>query len=90
MMGGETFILLKVGLLGPTSAKQAETRMAVLPTILSICPQKFPRRARKYLSGLYCRRFPPHMANSAGFADSVIQITVLAGISAHNPAWEGG
>jgi hypothetical protein len=41
MMGGETFILLKAGLLGPKSAKQAETRMAVLPTILSSYPWKF-------------------------------------------------
>jgi hypothetical protein len=38
MMGGETFILLKAGILGPKAAKQAEMRMDVLPTILSIHP----------------------------------------------------
>jgi hypothetical protein len=36
MMGRESFILLKAGFLGPKSAKQAERRPDVLPTILSI------------------------------------------------------
>jgi hypothetical protein len=36
MMGGETFILLKAGLLGPKSANQAENGLAVLPAILWI------------------------------------------------------
>jgi hypothetical protein len=36
MMGGETFSPLKAGLLGAKSATQAETRLVVLWTILSI------------------------------------------------------
>jgi hypothetical protein len=36
MMGRESFILLKARLLGPKSAKRAESRPDVLPTILSI------------------------------------------------------
>jgi hypothetical protein len=36
MMGGETFILLKAGLLGSRSASQAENGLAVLPAILWI------------------------------------------------------
>jgi hypothetical protein len=36
MMGRESFILLKAGFLGLKSAKQAERRPDVLPTILSI------------------------------------------------------
>jgi hypothetical protein len=36
MMGRGAFILLKVGYGRPTTAKQAETRMAHLPTILRI------------------------------------------------------
>jgi hypothetical protein len=36
MMDGETIILLKAGLLGPKSTKQAERRPDLLPTILSI------------------------------------------------------
>jgi hypothetical protein len=36
MMGRRAFILLKVGYGRPTTAKQAETRMADLPTILRI------------------------------------------------------
>jgi hypothetical protein len=36
MMGGETFILLKAGLLGPKSANQTENDLAVLPASLWI------------------------------------------------------
>jgi hypothetical protein len=36
MMGRRAFILLKVGYGRPETAKQAETRMADLPTILRI------------------------------------------------------
>jgi hypothetical protein len=35
-MGGETFILLKAGLLGPKSANQAESGLAILLAILWI------------------------------------------------------
>jgi hypothetical protein len=83
MMGRESFILLKAGFLGPKSAKQAERRPDVLPTILSIAGPE------KNLSALHCCRFPLDMANFVKFADFVIQITVLAGILAHYPAWEG-
>jgi hypothetical protein len=41
MMGGGTFILLKVGHFGPKSAKQTEIRLAGLPKILKIA---FSRR----------------------------------------------
>jgi hypothetical protein len=36
MMGGRAFILLKVGYGRPKTAKQAQIRMADLPTILRI------------------------------------------------------
>jgi hypothetical protein len=70
MMGGETFILLKAGLLGPKSEKQAEKRPAILPTILSIASLRSGRtaaKAWKNTCGLYCRRFPLDMDNSARF-----------------------
>jgi hypothetical protein len=38
MMGGEAFILLKVGRPWPESAKQAEIRLAILLKILYITP----------------------------------------------------
>jgi hypothetical protein len=78
MMGGESFILLKAGVLGPASAKQAEKRKAVFPTILSIArlsSGKPPRGGWKYLSWLYCRRFPLDMANSANSAGSPILLS---------------
>jgi hypothetical protein len=37
MMGGVAFILLKAGLSGPETAKQAEIRLAGLLKILAIC-----------------------------------------------------
>ena len=92
MMGGETFILFKAALLGPKSAKQTERRPDVLPTILLIAgpgSREPPRSAEKYLSELYCCRFPRDMANFVQFVDSVIQITILAGILAYYPAREG-
>jgi hypothetical protein len=48
MMGGTAFILLKVGIPGPESAKQAEIRLAILLKILGISrsgPPKFARRS---------------------------------------------
>src|SRR6266481_2873548 len=92
MMGGETFILLKAAVLAPKSAKQAETRPDVLPTILSIdgpLGLEPPRSAEKYLSELYCCRFPRDMANFVQCADSVIQITIPAGILTYYPGREG-
>jgi hypothetical protein len=49
MMGGEAFILLKAGQTGPESAKQAEIRLASLPTILHNRPSpgETPRKRRK-------------------------------------------
>jgi hypothetical protein len=47
MMGGETFILLKAALLGAKGAKQAERRLNVLPTILSIVGRRSVREGRK-------------------------------------------
>jgi hypothetical protein len=40
MMGGGRFILLKVGQSPLETAKQAEIRLAGLPTILSILPSR--------------------------------------------------
>jgi hypothetical protein len=39
MMGGAAFILLKAGLSGPETAKQAEIRLAGLLKILAIGPR---------------------------------------------------
>ncbi|MGB6395128.1 MAG: hypothetical protein WBF73_05545 [Bradyrhizobium sp.] len=92
MMDEETIILLKAALLEPKSAKQAERRPDVLPTILSIAGPlraEAPRSTEKYLSELYCCRFPLDMANFARFADSVIQVTVPAGILTYCPDREG-
>jgi hypothetical protein len=53
MMGAETFILLNAGLLGPKSANQAESGLAVLPAILWISrleERSRLRRLKKYLS----------------------------------------
>jgi hypothetical protein len=46
MMGGAAFILLKAGLSGPETAKQAEIRLAGLLKILGIGP----RRGEKLLA----------------------------------------
>jgi hypothetical protein len=49
MMGGAAFILLKAGLSGPETAKQAEIRLAGLLKILAICPRtgrEVPRNGR--------------------------------------------
>ena len=66
-MGGAAFILLKAGLSGPETAKQAKIRLAVLLKILHIRP--FRRRKALAKGGtdmqwLYLRRFPLDMANS--------------------------
>ena len=53
------------------------------------CERGAPRSAEKYLSALYCCRFPPDMANSVRFADSVIQITISAEILTYYPDREG-
>jgi hypothetical protein len=55
MMGGETFILLKAGLLGPKSANQAENGLAVLPAILWIARLEERSVAAKYLSPISTR-----------------------------------
>jgi hypothetical protein len=55
MMGGETFILLKAGLLGPKSANQAENGLAVLPAILCIARLEERSVAAKYLSPISTR-----------------------------------
>jgi hypothetical protein len=92
MMGGETFILLKGPCLGPKSAKQAETRMSVLPTILSITgfgPRRTAAKSEKIPVWVVLPAIPLDMANSGKIAVSVIQITVLAAILAHYAAWEG-
>jgi hypothetical protein len=93
MMGGETFILLKATLSGPKSAKQAEKRAAVLPTILSIAslrPGRKAARARKNTClGCIAGDFRWIWIIPLDFTNSVIQITVLAGILAHHPAREG-
>ena len=38
MMGGEAFLLLKAGLVGPETAKQAEICLAILLKIVQIAP----------------------------------------------------
>jgi hypothetical protein len=38
MMGGEAFLLLKAGLIGPETAKQAEIWLAILLKIVEIAP----------------------------------------------------
>jgi hypothetical protein len=55
MMGGETFILLKAGLLGPKTADQAENGLAVLPAILWISRLEERSVAAKYLSPISTR-----------------------------------
>jgi hypothetical protein len=55
MMGGETFILRKAGLLGPKSANQAENGLAVLPAILWIAQLEERSVAAKYLSPISTR-----------------------------------
>ena len=56
MMGDDTFILLKAGLLGAKSANQAENGFAVLPAILWIGGLRNGVRLRKlkeYLSPIF-------------------------------------
>jgi hypothetical protein len=93
MMGGETFILLKAGLLGPKSAKQAEKRPAILPTILSIAGLRSGRTAAKAWKntclGCIAGDFRWIWIIPLDFTNSVIQIIVLARILAHHPAREG-
>jgi hypothetical protein len=55
MMGGETFILLKAGLLGTKNANQAENGLAVLPEILWIARLEKRGVAAKYLSPISTR-----------------------------------
>ena len=50
---------------------------------------ELPRSTGKYLSELHCCRFPLDMANCTRFADSVIQITISAGILTYYPHREG-
>ena len=38
MIGGEAFLLLKTGRIGPETAKQAEIRLAILLKIVQIAP----------------------------------------------------
>jgi hypothetical protein len=55
----------------------------------ALCWRGAPRSTEKYLSELYCCRFPLDMANFVKFADSVIQVTVPAGILTYCPDREG-
>ena len=90
MMGGETFILLKAGLLGLKSGKQGETRMAFSPTILSTLSPKISANGKKIpVRGCIFGDFRCLWLIRPDSWISVIQITVLAGILTHNPAWEG-
>jgi hypothetical protein len=89
MMGGRAFILLKVGLSGPETAKQTEIRLAVLPKILGNRPLGGPKllaRGGQDVPRLYFRVIPFDMANLTGIIVFVIQITVLARKPAQYPA----
>jgi hypothetical protein len=69
MIGAAAFILLKAGVLGPESAKQAEIRLAGLLTILCIgrCESKNPLAERGgHMQGLWARELPRDMANWLG------------------------
>jgi hypothetical protein len=69
-------------------------RMAVLQTILSIAglrPRRTAAKARKNTClGCIAGDFRWIWIIPLDFTNSVIQITVLAGILAHHPAREGG
>ena len=59
-MGGGAFILLKAGLSGPETAKQAEIRLAGLLKILAIGPlhgEKFLAKGSNYVQWLCWRDF---------------------------------
>jgi hypothetical protein len=60
MMGGAACILLKAGLSGPETAKQAEIRLAGLLKILAICLRQGEKSlvmGVKYVQWLYWRDF---------------------------------
>jgi hypothetical protein len=60
MMGGAAFILLKAGLSGPETAKQAEIRLAGLLKILAICLRQGEKSlvmGAEYVQWLYWRDF---------------------------------
>jgi hypothetical protein len=89
MMGGAAFFLLKAGIPGPESAKQAEIRFAILPKILGIGrsgPAKFARRSLGAHAMVVQLRIPLGMANWPTFGRYVIQITVFAEKMAQYPA----
>jgi hypothetical protein len=64
MMGGGAFILLKVGQSWRKTAKQAEIRLAGLPTILSILRPKGRNSAEIRAMVVVADRFP---ADSMGY-----------------------
>ena len=75
MMGGGAFILLKVGRLGPKSAKQTEIRLAILPKILWIGGLRRPKplaKGAKDMQWSYFHQLPFDMANFAWIGHIVI------------------
>jgi hypothetical protein len=69
IIGAAAFILLKAGVSGQESAKQAEIRLAGLPTILCIgrCGSENPLAERDvHMQWLWERELPQDMANWPG------------------------
>jgi hypothetical protein len=75
MMGGGAFIRLKVGRLGPESAKQTEIRLAILPKILWIGGVGRPKtlaNGAKDMQWSCFHQLPLDMANFAWIGHIVI------------------
>jgi hypothetical protein len=87
-MDGGAFIWLKGARIGPKSAKQAESRLAIFVKTLSIAQPKgvqIRAGAGKEPARVVFAAILPDIANVPGLAGFVIQITVLGRKLLHYP-----